>query len=75
MPGQKSVWALLLGTEAYLRSCEGQPNIFPLVPSLDANKNEYLPYGVQNEDTILERRVGCGGNMRELGCVSLVPVT
>jgi len=74
-PGQNLIWALLLDTEAYLSGCEGQPNFFPLAPSLCANKNKYLPYGVQNKDTILERRVGCGGDVRELGCISLVPVT
>jgi hypothetical protein len=61
--------------EAYLRGCEGQPNILPLTPSLGTNENKYLPCSVQNEDTILEQTGWSGGDVRELGYISLVSVT
>ena len=75
VPGEKSVRALLLGTGVYLSGCESQPNIFPLTPSLGTNENKHLPRSVQYEDTVSERWVGGGGDMRELGRLSLVSVT
>ena len=74
-PGNKSVWASHLGMEAYLCGCKSQPNILPLTPRLRANKNKHLPHRVQNEDATFERRVGGGGDMRELGRLSLVSAT
>ena len=74
VPEEKSVCVLLLRTETYLCCCKSQPNILPLTPSLGTNKNKHLPCGVQNKDVVLGRRIGGGGNMRELGHISLVSV-
>ena len=70
-PENKSVWAFFGSGSAYLRSYKSQPDIFPLTPRLGANENKDFPCGIQNKDTILEQRIGRGGDMRELGHISL----